>query len=196
MISFDKAVVQVEQVNDKSWKVLEGFSYQGKEDLFEVSVGEETDFASVPRLFVWFLPRYGRWTKAAILHDHLWRKEVGQNGKQIAYIDADGTFRRAMRELDVPFLKRWIMWGAVRWGALAQKEGRKGWWKEAPRVLLVSAVALPIVLPPAILVAVALVVFFLVECVVWVPLKAVELTKRRLGQDAKKAVGPKLTMKL
>lgn len=194
MISFDKAVVQVEQVDDKNWKVLEGFRYEGKLRPFDVEVGQSTDFASVPRLFVWFLPRYGRWTKAAILHDHLWRNEVGKG--EIAYIDADGLFRRAMRELDVPFLKRWIMWGAVRWGALLKPEGRKGWLREAPRVLLVTFLALPIVLPPAVLVALALVVFFLIECIVFVPLKAVELAKRRLGRDAKKAVGPKLTMKL
>lgn len=194
MISFDEAVVQVEQVDDKNWKVLEGFRYEGKLRPFDVEAGQSTDFASVPRLFVWFLPRYGRWTKAAILHDHLWRNAVGKG--EIAYIDADGLFRRAMRDLDVPFLKRWIMWGAVRWGALLKPEGRKGWLREAPRVLLVSLLALPIVLPPAVLVAVALVVFFLVECVVWVPLKAVELAKRRLGRPAKKAVGPKLTIKM
>jgi hypothetical protein len=193
MIGFEEAVVQVEQIDDENWKVLEGFAYQGKKDLFEVKIGQTTDFASVPRLFVWFLPRYGRWTKAAILHDHLWRNEVAMG---MPYIEADGTFRRAMRELDVAFLKRWIMWGAVRWGALFREGGREGWWKEAPRVLLVSLLALPIVLPPAVLVALALVVFFLVECIVWVPLKAVELIKRRLGRDAKKAVGPKLTIKL
>jgi len=193
MLSFDDAVVQVEQIDDKNWKVLEGFRYVGKTQPFDVTVGESTDFASVPRLFVWFLPRYGRWTKAAILHDHLWRKEVG---KTIEYVDADGTFRRAMRELDVPFLKRWIMWGAVRWGALFKDGGRKGWLREAPRVLLVTLLAVPIVLPPAILVALALVLFFLVECIVWVPLKVTELVKRALGRDAKKAVGPTLTWKL
>ena len=51
-------------------------------------------------------------------------------------------------------------------------------------------------LGPAIVVALALLAFFLVECVVWVPLKVTELVKRRVGRDAKKAVGPKLTFKL
>ena len=193
MIRFEESVVRVEQVDDKNWKLLEGFEYQGKSQLFRVPDGQPTDFASVPRLFVWFLPRYGRWTKAAILHDHLWRDEAGRT---MEYIEADGTFRRAMRELDVPFLKRWIMWGAVRWGALLRPGGRKGWLREAPRVLLVSLLALPIVLPPAVVVALALLVFFLVECIVWVPLKVAELAKRRVGRDAKKAVGPKLTWKM
>ena len=74
--------------------------------------------------------------------------------------------------------------------------GRQGWLREAPRVLLVTLLALPIVLPPAIVVALALMLFFLVECAVWVPLKAVEMAKRRRGRQAKKAVGPKLTWKL
>lgn len=192
MIRFDECVVRVEQVDDQNWKLLEGFEYQGKRQLFVVPDGQPTDFASVPRLFVWFLPRYGRWTKAAILHDHLWRSQVGQT---MEYLEADGMFRRAMRDLDVPFLRRWIMWGAVRWGALLRPGGRTGWLREAPRVLLVSILALPIVLPPAVLVALALLLFFLAECIVWAPLKVAELVKVRAGKDAKKAVVPKLTRK-
>ena len=114
------------------------------------------------------------------------------------YIEADGTFRRAMRDLDVPFLKRWILWGAVRWGALVKQGGRKGWLKEAPRVLLISAVALPIVVPPAVVVGAALVVFYVVELIVWVPLKLTEMVKRATGIGAppKRANAPRLTWKL
>jgi hypothetical protein len=196
MTTFLKAKVQVEQFDDTNWLVLQGFDYQGKKKLYEVEVGESTDFASVPRLFVWLLPRYGRWTKAAILHDHLWRREVGNGPEKTPYTDADAIFRRAMRDLDVPFLKRWIMWGAVRWGALFKSGGRTGWLKDAPRVLLLTVLALPIVLPPAVLIAVALVLFYLVECVVWVPLKVNEIVRRRLSRDAKKVVAPRLTYKL
>ena len=57
-----------------------------------------TDFASVPRFFVWFIPRYGRYTKAAIIHDHLWRDQVGKGA--ICFRDADGLFRQAMRSLE------------------------------------------------------------------------------------------------
>jgi Protein of unknown function (DUF1353) len=57
----------------------------------------ETDFASVPRVFVWFLPRYGRYTKAAILHDYLWREAVPAGKLRLA--EADVIFRHAMHEL-------------------------------------------------------------------------------------------------
>jgi Protein of unknown function (DUF1353) len=78
-------------------------------------------------------------------------------------LDADGIFRAAMRELEVPFLRRRIMWAAVRWGALTKPDGRRGWWKEAWRVALVTAVALPIVAPAAIVILLTLPIFYLLE---------------------------------
>lgn len=195
MIDFKQAKVVVEQVSDNNWLLREAFDYTGKFETFHVPLGQGTDFASVPRVFVWFLPRYGRYTKAAILHDFLWRERASKG--TLDYVDADGTFRRAMRELGVPFLRRWILWAAVRWGALLKPNGRKGWLKEAPRVLLVSAVAVPIVVPPAIVVGAAIVVFQTVELVVWVPLKVVELVKEATAPDtAKQANLPGLDWRL
>lgn len=182
------AKVVVEQVDDTNWKVREGFSYRGKSETFSIGVGSETDFASVPRIFVWFLPRYGRYTLAAVLHDYLWRQRASTGAMD--YIDADGLFRRAMRELDVPFLRRWIMWAAVRWGALFKPGGRRGWWREAPRVLLVTVVAVPFLLPPAVVVGVSLGAFYLLEALLWVPLKAVQAAGRPRDQADSKQVNP------
>ena len=107
---FTSALV-AEQVGDLDWKVVEPLTYQGNTDEFVVPAGSETDFASVPGAFQWLIPRSGRYTKAAVLHDFLWRhiEEVG-----ISRSDADGIFRRVMLELDVTFLRRWMMWAAVR----------------------------------------------------------------------------------
>jgi uncharacterized protein DUF1353 len=171
------AKVVVEQVTDAEWNVRQAITYHGKYEPFIVDVGSETDFASVPRVFVWFLPRYGRYTLAAILHDYLWRHRASTG--QMDYIDADGTFRRAMRELGVPFLRRWIMWAAVRWGALFKPRGRKGWWRESWRVLLITLFALPFALPAAVVIAVSIALFQLVEFVFFVPLKAHEKVKER-----------------
>jgi hypothetical protein len=182
------AKVVVEEIDDTNWKVRESFSYTGKRETFTVPVGADTDFASVPRVFVWFLPRYGRYTLAAILHDYLWR--VRASTGLMDYIDADGTFRRAMRELDVPFLTRWIMWAGVRWAALLKPGGRRGWWREAWRVLLVTLVALPIVLPPAVVVAAGLAAFTLLETVLWVPLKLADLIRGALDRPTGKQVNP------
>lgn len=162
------AEVVVQQTGDQDWIVREALRYEGKQQAFDVPVGADTDFASVPRVFVWFLPRYGRYTRAAILHDRLWRHVVPTT--DLTYLDADGIFRRAMREDDVPFLARWIMWGAVRWGALKKPGGREGWWREAPRVLLVTLLAVPIVAPPAVLIGLSLLAFFLLEALAYAAL--------------------------
>lgn len=162
----------VRQVSDREWELEEALTYRGESDEFVVPKGMLTDFASVPRVFVWFLPRYGRYTRAAILHDYLWRFRVGNDTEPVSRRDADGLFRRVMRELDVPFLRRWIMWAAVRWAALLKPGGQKGWLRDAPEVLLITAVALPLVLPPAILVGIGLGVFYLLELLLVLPLKA------------------------
>jgi hypothetical protein len=180
--------VVVEQIDDTNWMTREELRYEGKEEPFVVPAGSPTDFASVPRVFVWLLPRYGRYTKAAILHDHLWR-DLATAG-EISWVDADATFRRAMRELGVPFLRRWLMWAAVRWAALLKPGGTKGWSQEAWRVVLLSAVALPIVVPPAATIVASLGIFYVVEWILWVPLQVNKVLRRRAGKPSRKAVNP------
>jgi len=192
----DDSDVVVKQLDDENWQVRARLIYQGKHEPFTVPFGQETDFASVPRVFVWFLPRYGRYTKAAILHDYLWREKAA-NG-EMSWIDADALFRRAMRELDVAFLRRWIMWAAVRWGALLKPRGREGWLREAWRVLLVTLLALPIVAPPAVVILAALALFFIVEMIAWVPIRLGAVLKRRVRptERPKEVNLPKLEWKL
>ncbi len=180
--------VVVEQVDDTNWVTREELRYRGNDQEFVVPSGTATDFASVPRVFVWLLPRYGRYTKAAILHDHLWRNLAADGS--ISWVDADALFRRAMRDLGVPFLRRWLMWAAVRWAALLKPGGRSGWWREAWRVVLLTAVAAPIVVPPAAAVVVALAMFYVVEWVLYVFLEVHKLARRRLGRPTPKAVNP------
>lgn len=178
----------VEQVDDTNWRTQEDLVYDGNDKTFVVPAGSGTDFASVPRIFVWLLPRYGRYTKAAILHDHLWR-DLATKG-EISWVDADALFQRAMRDLGVPFLRRWLMWTAVRWAALRKPGGTEGWSKEAWRVLLLSGVAIPIVVPPAAAILGSLGVFYLVEWVLWVPLQLNKLVRRLAGRPTRKAVNP------
>jgi Protein of unknown function (DUF1353) len=180
------ARVVVEQLDDKNWVVREPFSYTGKQDPFEIYAGMRTDFASVPRIFAWLLPSYGRYTKAAIVHDLLWR-EWAKEGR-LDYIDADGIFRRAMRELEVPFLRRWMMWAAVRWGALRKPGGRRKWLREAPRVLVMTLVAAPIVLPPALFIGLGMFLFLIFEVIAWLLLKLAETVRGILKRPSDKAI--------
>ena len=132
---------------------------------------------------------------AAILHDYLWRERAA-NGT-MEWIDADGIFRRAMRELKVPFLRRWIMWTAVRWAALLKPRGRRGWLREALRVLVLTLVAAPFVLPPAAIILVSLIAFYLLELVVWVPIQLTSLARSRLQKERprKEVILPMLELK-
>src|SRR6478736_2672355 len=149
---FESDVV-VREVGDDTWELVEPLRYQGNTDHFEVPAKFQTDFASVPRAFQWLVPTYGRYTKSAILHDYLCDEaRAGRFNRD----DADGIFRRTMRELGVSFLRRWIMWGAVAlasfWLALknAVHEERgfrvvRAWLRRvfSARSLLLVAVAVP-----------------------------------------------------
>ncbi len=136
------------------WELLAPLEYEGRADRFTVPAGTVTDLASVPRWLTWLVPVAGRWTKAAVLHDHLW------DARAVSYADADGVFRRVLRELGVPLLRRWLMWAAVRAVSLLRYERRLG------AVPAVAAVALPgalFVAVPALVVLAFLLVYWLVE---------------------------------
>jgi hypothetical protein len=84
-----------------------------------------TDLASVPRVFTWLFPRYGRYTKAAVVHDFLcqqfsrqWADLAGGAVRVGARSDADEVFLALMKELRVPKLRRRLMWAAVSWATL------------------------------------------------------------------------------
>lgn len=85
-----------------------------------------TDLASVPRCLTWLFPRYGKYTKAAVLHDYLCqnfgRAPNGATDRSLLPLhdrsDADEVFRVVMAELGVPWLRRWLMWSAVSWATL------------------------------------------------------------------------------
>jgi hypothetical protein len=66
--------LRVENVDWKTWQVLERFRWVGyydPPDIFDVEPGEFTDFATVPWWSQAILPRTGTWTKAAVLHDKM-----------------------------------------------------------------------------------------------------------------------------
>lgn len=191
----DESVVRVTQLDapqykSKFWRLDSPIEYYGnRNDEFKVETEFETDFASVPRVFVWFLPRYGRYTKAAILHDMLWDR--AKEGK-MSWHDADGIFRRAMRELRVPFLRRWFMWTAVRWASLAHisEGGARRWWKDTPGVLLLTLVALPIVAPPAVVILISLTLFYIYEAIVFCALWVGRRVKSLFGLESPKELNP------
>lgn len=122
----------VKDAGGNDWKVMQPLRYQGRTQCFEVPQGAATDFASVPVLFQWLIPRSGKYTKAAVLHDFLWRTPI----IGVSRGDADNIFRRCLQELDVPLLRRWVMWAGVRLGSLWKSRFRDR-LRDIPKVLLV-----------------------------------------------------------
>ena len=161
---FESSSVTVRRVDDRRWAVVEELVYRGRRDRFVVPAGFLTDFATVPRVVVWLIPRFGRYTLAAILHD--WLVTEGLRSGVVTSREADGLFRRVMRESGVPVLRRWLMWCGVRWGALTSALRRSGWVYSAPGVLGISVLAAPVVAPPAVLIALALAVYGVAEWLV------------------------------
>jgi hypothetical protein len=174
--------VLVRQATEEDWSLEEELVYQGRTERFVVPRGTLTDFASVPRVFAWLVPKYGLFTAAAVLHDHLVRVE--RPAGRISAVDADGLFRRAMRELGVPFLVRWFMWAAVRIGSLTDPEGRPGWLRDLPRVLLVTIAALPVIALPSVAVLLGLAAFAGLEFVAY----GVLLVGRRMRSGSDKEI--------
>ncbi|WP_330178689.1 DUF1353 domain-containing protein [Nocardia sp. NBC_01503] len=125
--------VVVEEVDAVRWRMQVPLTYRAAADIFIVPVGFVTDFASVPRPLIWLIPRYGTYTRAAILHDYLCEhRPVGRS-------DADGIFRRVLRECGVSRIQRWMMWAAVRFGGRMAGANAREW-------LQFLLVALPTVL--------------------------------------------------
>jgi len=154
--------VRVDSIDEDTWQLVEPLTYIGSQgDTFTVPAGYRTDYASVPRILVWYIAKSGRWTRAAILHDWL-LTELVESGR-LRSNDADGLFRAALRDLEVPPVKRRLMWVGVRWGALASPYRRLGWTRTAHQVIPISIIALPVFLPPVAVVSLALVVLGAVE---------------------------------
>ena len=152
-----------------TWSLLSPLIWTGTQgDRFVVPVGFQTDFATVPRFVHWLVLPYGAYTRAAVLHDWLltdlatWSRTdpaARQGAEPLATSrDIDGIFRRVMQELGVPWSKRWVMWTAVRWASLFNRDRAYGRriLPDLPRMLGMSLLALPVILPGVIGVLVSL----------------------------------------
>jgi hypothetical protein len=109
------------------------FLFKGAEPIV-VPKGFVTDYASIPRIFWSWIPAWGRYGPAAILHDYLYsgerkRKVIDiRNPNNFITVNryiADLYFYVAMRQLEVFWLKRNLMYGAVRLCGWPHYAGKK-----------------------------------------------------------------------
>jgi hypothetical protein len=174
-VPFEPGSLTVRRVDASRWELVAELVYRGRRDRFVVPAGFRTDFATVPLPVTWLVPRFGAYTLAVILHD--WLVTEGLRTGVVTSREADGIFRRVLRESGVPVLRRWLMWTGVRWGALVSARRRPGWVFSAPGVLAISVLAAPLVLPPAVAILPGLAAFSAAERVVgrWFPTRPEQL---------------------
>jgi hypothetical protein len=167
--------LSIRAVSPTTWALTAPLVWTGQQgDTFSVPAGFVTDFATSPRFLHWLVLPYGAYTRAAVLHDYLltelarWSAGImpATTTGGVTYQlqppansrDCDGIFRVAMRDLGVPWAKRWTMWAAVRAAACFNSRRAYGrqFAKDAPKVAGIALVTGPVILPGAIGVLISL----------------------------------------
>ena len=93
----------------KTWALMREFGYiEDSGDQITAPVGFETDFASIPRIFWPFLPKWGKYGNAAVIHDWLYWEQKRPRAA------ADAVLLEGMVVLGVNALVRYLIYGAVR----------------------------------------------------------------------------------
>jgi hypothetical protein len=113
----------------EDWRLLDPLVFEGREHYFVIRKGFRTDFASIPRPVRWLFDTAGTNSEPGVLHDAVWRESKRSDGKlpRVDPWDADGLFRRALRESGATAMTRALMWIAVRAAAIAGgRFGRSG----------------------------------------------------------------------
>lgn len=130
--------------NGENYEILDDFVYYRDNNArvrLKVNAGYVTDFASVPRIFWSIFPPFGKYTKAAVLHDmlcdaYLEKKTwsyvltddsdvtIEERERLITRKEADLIFKEAMEAIKVPKVTRWFLYTSVRVYAVF-KYGRK-----------------------------------------------------------------------
>lgn len=174
---FKSTHLHVARVDATTWRLRHALTYIGTDDTIVVPVGFVTDFASVPRSLQWLAPSTGTYTLAAIVHD--WLCEHMRDGKAalpapgcqlgdtwdriVTSRDADGLFRRIMREQGVRPVQRWLLWAGARVGAIRNPHRRPGTLRDLPALAATAVVAAPFVLPVLVLIWIARLAYDIAE---------------------------------
>lgn len=112
------------------WRVHEPLIYElgelGSGDFIIVPPDYVTDGASIPRLLWAFLPAWGKYSRAAVVHDYLCTLVDRDMPHQYAPTrrEADAVFFEAMGVCQVSLIVRWALWIGARIGAIVPGKAR------------------------------------------------------------------------
>jgi hypothetical protein len=126
MSRFTESLVVTPKPDGRTWIVLSDFGYEvgyeGSGDVINVGIGFHTDFASIPRLFWVFLPQWGKYGNAAVIHDFLYWEQPRTR------IESDNILLEGMVVLEVAYITRYAIYWAVRiggWSAWGSNRSKK-----------------------------------------------------------------------
>ena len=106
--------LDVKCIDDKSWILSTAFEYRSDIiGLVKVPIGFQTDFASVPRIPIFYILFGDRAHREAVLHDYLYRID---SSPVVERAQADDVFFEAMKERGKGFMVRYAMYWGVRLG--------------------------------------------------------------------------------
>ena len=108
----DNSMIKIQLEGTGNVTLLEDYSRDG----ITVPAGFTCDGASVPRFFWFWLPRWGRYYGASIVHDWLYSNEIGTR------LEADKMFLKQMLEDGVLKHRAHIMYWCVRIGGPRWKD--------------------------------------------------------------------------
>ena len=118
----DKLTISEYHVGERLWAIEQPLIYElyylGSGYEIEVPSGYVTDGATVPRMLWWFLPSWGRYSRAAVLHDFLCTLLLRGKPHRLvpSRYQADQIFLEAMRVCDVNWLERIALYLGARIG--------------------------------------------------------------------------------
>ena len=124
MSSFTTRLEVSPMPDGRRWRLIRTFFYdvgrEGSGDTIKVPTGFVTDFASSPPQIWWLIPPWGKYGKAAIIHD--WLYQTGLRTRK----QADEIFLEGMIILGVTPWRRRLMYRGVRlFGWLAWHPGKQ-----------------------------------------------------------------------
>lgn len=98
--------LQLTPAGFKTWKLIKNFKVNTSLGTIVVPKGKITDLASTPRILWIILPPFGRYTQAAVTHDHLY-----------------GINKYSRKDCDKTFYELMIRYGTYKWKALIMYYG-------------------------------------------------------------------------
>lgn len=112
MSSFTTPLLVTPMPDGKHWKLLESFVYEvgslNSGTFITVVGGFITDFASTPGIIWGLFPPWGKYGKAAVLHDWMYIMGLGNRAR------SDSIFLEAMLACGTPGWKARIIYSSVR----------------------------------------------------------------------------------